>query len=93
MVESSASIDLRRALTSSFSLSSRASFSFFSRSLISLSLTTHAAAPSAAASGCDLFLSRSTSSRKEKRHVSKISLPPTHQCSSSKIVKQDHPQN
>lgn len=61
---------MRRALTSSFSLSSRASFSFFRRSLISLSLTTQAAAPSAAASGCDLFLNRST-----RKHVSKYLTP------------------
>jgi len=75
MMERSANGDSCRALTSNFSLSSRASFSFFRRSLISLSLTTQAAAPSAAASGCDLFRSKSTIRKKEKRYVSKDFTP------------------
>ena len=49
----------KRVLTSSFSLSSRASRSFASFSLIARSLSTHSIALFAAASGRDLFFSRS----------------------------------
>ena len=49
-------IDPHATLTACFSFSSR---SFFNRSLISLSLTTHAAALLAASSGLDLFFKRS----------------------------------
>lgn len=53
-------------LTASFSLSSR---SFFNLSLISRSLTTHAAASFAASSGLDLFFNKSGDKRRLGRHV------------------------